>query len=307
MTKHILQSQAWNDFQRNIGRKTFYKEAKDYSYLAILEQTKLGNYLFVPYGPAADTKKGQKAGILALKELATREKAIFVRIEPLLPLSETDQKDLNLQKTKDIEPKYTRIIDLTRPEEEILADIEKRKVRYWRNYAKKGISIEISKNPTDFDALYDFYTAISKTNNFATHDKKYLKAQFEQNFTKLYVARYENQPIAAYLIYDDENTRYFTHGGADYEHRNLAAGTILVIQMILDAKKSGQKSFDMWGVCGTDDKNDPWYGFTSFKNTFGGQQVEFAGTYDLPIDTKKYRIYKNLRKINRIKRKILKK
>ena len=121
MTKHILQSQAWNDFQRNIGRKTFYKEAKDYSYLAILEQTKLGNYLFVPYGPAADTKKGQKAGILALKELATREKAIFVRIEPLLPLSETDQKDLNLQKTKDIEPKYTRIIDLTRPEEEILA------------------------------------------------------------------------------------------------------------------------------------------------------------------------------------------
>ena len=196
---------------------------------------------------------------------------------------------------------------MTRPEEEILADIEKRKVRYWRNYAKKGISIEISKNPADFDALYDFYTAISKTNNFATHDKKYLKAQFEQNFTKLYVARYENQPIAAYLIYDDENTRYFTHGGADYEHRNLAAGTILVIQMILDAKKSGQKSFDMWGVCGTDDKNDPWYGFTSFKNAFGGQQVEFAGTYDLPIDTKKYRIYKNLRKINRIKRKILKK
>lgn len=307
MPKHILQSQAWEKFQQSQGYKTFYKETKDYTYLAILRKTKLGNYLFVPYGPAADTKKGQTAGILALKELASRENAIFVRIEPLLKLEKSEEQELKLQKTKDLEPKFTRIVNLDRPEEEILADIEKRKVRYWRNYAKKGISIKISEDPKDLDALYRFYTEISKTNDFVTFDKSYLEAQLHQDFTKLYVAYFENQPIAAYLIYDDTETRYFVHGGTDYEHRNLAAGTILVIQMMLDAKNNGQKYFDMWGVAGDDDPNNPWYGFTAYKKSFGGEQIEYGGTYDLVIDAKKYKLYQNLRKINRLKRKILKK
>ena len=75
----------------------------------------------------------------------------------------------------------------------------------------------------------------------------------------------------------------------------------------LDAKKNGQKYYDFWGITTSKDKNHPWYGFTQYKKSFGGRQVDYAGTYDLPINRKKYALYSLLRPINKLKRKITRK
>ena len=80
MDKHFLQTQAWGDFQKSQNHEVFYEETEKYSFLAILDHTPLGNYLFVPYGPHAQTKKDLKTSILALKQLAARKNAIFIRL-----------------------------------------------------------------------------------------------------------------------------------------------------------------------------------------------------------------------------------
>lgn len=307
MHKHFLQTKAWGEFQESIGREVFYEDGENYSFLAILDHTPLGNYLFVPYGPAARTKRGIRAGILALKRLAAQKKAIFIRVEPLIPLTKTELKNLKLRKTKNIEPKFTQIIDLERPEEKIISEIQKEKIRHWKNHKNKNMAIKTSKNPEDIDILYNFYAETAKNNNFAPHEKKYLADQLKFDFATLYYIELNGNPVAASLVYDDENTRYYAHAAADYENRKFYGNAILVTQMILDAKKDGKKSFDLWGITPSNNPDDPWYGFTSFKKTFGGQQIEYAGTYDLPINSRRYAIYKFLRKINRLKRKIFKK
>ena len=77
--------------------------------------------------------------------------------------------------------------------------------------------------------------------------------------------------------------------------------------MIFDAKAAGKKIFDFWGITTSEDPKDPWYGFSKFKKSFGGYQIDYAGTYDLPINKVKYLAYSLLRPINKFKRKIFKK
>ena len=307
MDKHFLQTQAWGDFQKSQNHEVFYEETEKYSFLAILDHTPLGNYLFVPYGPHAQTKKDLKTSILALKQLAARKNAIFIRIEPIIKLSNSDIKSLKLQKTKDIEPKHTQIINLDRPETEILAEIQKEKVRHWRNHKNKKMVVKTTQDPTKIDILYNFYAQTAKNNHFIPHDRKYLADQLAQKFATLYYIELDGEPIAASIIYDDKTTRYYAHAAADYEHRRFYGNAILVIQMIIDAKAAGKKSFDLWGVTPSKDPNDSWFGFTSFKKSFGGTEVEYAGTYDLPINPAKYAIYKILRQVNLKIRKIIKK
>ena len=111
---------------------------------------------------------------------------------------------------------------------------------------------------------------------------------------------------AAALVYDYDGVRYYAHAAADYEHRKLRAGTVLLVQMILDAARAGQQTFDFWGITTSTDPEHPWAGFTQYKKSFGGRQVDYAGTWDLPLNKRKYQLYKTLRQVNLRVRKLRK-
>ena len=115
-----------------------------------------------------------------------------------------------------------------------------------------------------------------------------------------------SQVIAAALVYDYDGVRYYAHAAADYEHRKLRAGTVLLVQMILDAARAGQQTFDFWGITTSTDPEHPWAGFTQYKKSFGGRQVDYAGTWDLPLNKHKYQLYKTLRQVNLRVRKLRK-
>ena len=92
---------------------------------------------------------------------------------------------------------------------------------------------------------------------------------------------------------------------ADMDYKRLPATIALLVEAIFDAKENGIKYFDFWGIAPDDaPKSHPWYGFTKFKKSFGGQPVHFAGTYDIVENPAKYHLYQLTRKINRIRRRI---
>jgi lipid II:glycine glycyltransferase (peptidoglycan interpeptide bridge formation enzyme) len=63
-------------------------------------------------------------------------------------------------------------------------------------------------------------------------------------------------------------------------------------EVIKFGKSLGLKTFDMWGSLGPDAKEtDQGYGFTRFKQGYGGQLVQFTGTYDLVVNSDLYKIY----------------
>ncbi len=316
MYEHFLQSETWKSYEELEGKTVFVEKGEDYHFLAVLEKTKLGNYLSLPYGPSLskeNPKAAFKHALAALQKLAEAHSCFFLRLEPTFAFDASWLESEGLVKSKDIDPAHTWLLRLDdKSEDDLLKGMESRKVRYWRNCAKKNISLRTSKNPEEITILTNFLKTLGEKDSFTPQTESHLKNQLKSGFATLYVAELTDEsnpipvPIAAALIYDYEDTRYYMHAATDFEHRNLMAGTIILIQMILDAKADGKRFYDFWGITTSEDKNHPWYGFTQYKKSFGGFEVDYSGTWDFPLNKRKYSLYKKVRKANRLLRKISK-
>jgi len=296
----ITQSREWQQLQNDLKELSFFEESADFQYLAILKKTPTGNYLYCPYGPIAETPENFKKALKSLKELAKRENAIFIRIEPQNPQF---LKNLpkTAQKSTDLNPKETWALDLTGTDDDLKAKLPSRLLRYYKNREKQGITIEISHNPDDIKYLLDLQKSLAKEKGISTFSENYLKTELKQPFATLYLVKHNGEIIAAGLIFDDGTTRYNLQGAQSEEGRKLHATGILTIQLILDAKEKGQKLFDFWGIAPENaPKDHPWQGFTNFKKTFAGYEKDYAGTYDIVERPLKYRLYQILRKIRRL-------
>lgn len=321
---HFLQSHEWEIYENLEGEKTFWLEGQGWHALILLKSTPLGNYLYLPYGPALENSEKLGSALEKLKELAQENQAFFIRIEPTLPLcsegnSSTDKisfhnksekylskkqlQKLGLKKSHDIDPANTWVIDLPSTPGALLDKMEKDRVRRWRNLDKKGIKIRTSKDPEEITILSGLMQKLSSERKFNPQDENHLKNQLKAGFATLYIAELDGDPVAASLVFDYNDTRFAVHAADDPAHHNLRAGVSLTIQKMLDAQAAGKKYYDFWGITTSSNPKHPWYGFTKYKKSYAGRQVDYAGTWDLPLNHGKYAVYQILRKINRLRRK----
>ncbi len=333
----ITQSENWQKLQEALGETSFFVTGKNYQFLAILKRTKVGNYLYCPYGPVLKDKTALNDALKALRDLADEQGAIFIRIEPVFYLSPAQlaksatKLGLKLKKSHDLNPKETWLLDLAGTDDDLRAKLPSRLLRYHKSAAKKGITIETSKNPDDIAHLLKLQKALAKEKGINTFSEHYLKTELAQPFATLYLVKYQapatapatnpsTDPstdrsanpstdqgpsiIAAGLVFDDQTTRYNLQGAQSEQGRALHATGILTIQLILDAKSNGQQLFDFWGIAPDGaPSTHPWTGFTAFKKTFAGYEETHTGTYDLILKPSKYRLYGLARAIHRKVRK----
>jgi len=307
MNYHFLQSEEWQSFNKALGEKTVRVKEKDFEYLAIVKPSKLGNYLYLPYGPLLDEKSKISSLESALKTLAKTENAFFIRVEPTPFIDSQKMKELGFKKSKDLEPADTWALDLTPEKSEILTNFSQGTRTRFNTFVKKGVSVLKTKDPKFIKDLVDFQKSLSHEKKIGVFSEKYLKTELEQPFATLYVALFEEKPISASLFFDDEKTktRFYMQSGTDPEFRKLPATVAILTTALFDAKENGFKTFDFWGIAPENAKKDhPWIGFTEFKKSFGGFPIHYTGTYDYPLSQPKYKLYKSLRKANRIKRKL---
>lgn len=296
----ITQSKEWEKLQQDLNEPSFYREENNYQYLAIKKSIPGGCYLYLPYGPVAETTKDFKASLENLISLAKANDAIFIRIEPRNP-DFVRYFPKNSQKSHDLNPKETWVLDLKGTDEEYKNRLPSRLLRYYRNKEKNNITIETSKNPEDIKHLLNLQKALAKEKNISTFSEDYLKTELKQPFATLYLVKQNNQIIAAGLVFDHGNTRYNLQGAQTDGGRKLHATGILTIQLIEDARNKGLELFDFWGIAPEGaPKDHPWAGFTNFKKTFDGCEVDFAGTYDIILKPARYKVYNMMRKIRRM-------
>lgn len=303
--EHFLQSAAWEAFQKSLGRKTITESGTDWSYLAVVEKGMGNTRLYAPYGPEARYEKALEQAVTSLKQQALREGASFLRIEPTHAspalLRKLGFKPVTYQQ---LNPARTQIITLAADKDEILAQMSQNSRNLTRNYSNKGITIKSSRDPGDITILTDLMHGVAQRNGITPHSENYFRKQAEALFpleaASLYYATYENKPIAAALVYDSDNTRYYAHAAADDTYRKLSAGTALLGQIILDAKDKGLSYVDLYGIAPDSQPNHPWSGFTKFKQSFGGQAVDFAGAWDLPLKPIHYWLYRSYQTLRRM-------
>ena len=86
---------------------------------------------------------------------------------------------------------------------------------------------------------------------------------------------------------------YYPYGASRSIHRDVMASNLMMWEMIRLGKKEGCESFDMWGALGPEpNEKDPWFGFHRFKKGFGGDLMEFLGTYDLVLNSTMYTAFR---------------
>jgi len=318
----LQQTKKWQKLQSDLNETTFFEESNDYTILAIIKQTKFGKYLYLPYGPyLKNTKTAPKKALEAIKRLSNAQNAIFARIEPQVEKTADFWAKLpNIRKTTDLNPAETWVLDLAQEKSEILTHMSQGTRTRYNNFAKKGLSVEVSKNPADIKYLVDLQHTLAKTKKLALFPKITLKLSsnrilplsFSFAITPLKIR--QNRPSQCQktakssllpCFFDDDSTRYYMQSAANLDFRHLPATVALLSTALFDAKDLGLKNFDFWGIAPEDaPKTHPWYGFTEFKKSFGGHEVKYCGTYDLIFQPNRYKIYQFARQINRNLRKI---
>lgn len=296
---HFLQSKKWEAFQHSLNKKVITDKGDGWSYMALFEKGKINSRLYVPYGPTITKKGALAAALQSLKEQAKLTGATFIRIEPVGDISPNELRRHGLKRVAYIQPEATSIIDLRQPRNDILNNMSSTNRNYYNNYASKGLSIKTSTNPDDISILTNLLATVASKNKIRVQNHAYLKKQAEsliaQQAGLIYYAVYDNQPIACAFVHDSETTRYYAHAASDYEHRKLNASSILISKMMLDAQDNSMTSFDLSGIWLEPGTNKSHAGITSFKRSFGGKDVTYNGTYELPVRPLQYALYHMLR------------
>ncbi len=303
----FLQSWEWGEFQNEVGRKILrYGIEEDGKLIStftfIKKSLPMGKSYF--YCPRLDIRYWTldiENLTNKIKDLAKNENAIFLRFEPrsnpslVLPFVRGGK--LKVEKTIDVQPSKTLILNLDKSEDELLTNMHQ-KTRYNIRLAeKKGVKIvETQDFASRFDEFWSLMDQTKERDGFRLHNKEYYKKMLEINFIKLYLAEYKGKIIAGNIISFFGDTVTYIHGASSNKYRNVMAPYLLQWQVIKKAKTQGFKYYDFYGI---DEKK--WPGVTRFKRGFSGDKINYPGTFDLVFNKFWYNIYKIARAVRRLK------
>ena len=322
----FLQSVYWRKFQESVGRKTFeLNEEKENDYIAhaniITHSLPIaGKYFYIPRGPIVSEQrtvnneqyfnKNFRIFLDRLLDLAKENNIGWIRFEPngeeeLDMIKGNLPNNLKIKKSAvDMQPREILMMDISKSEDDILAQM-KQKTRYNIKLAeKKGVKIYNSREEESIEDFLRLVDITAKRDKITSHPDAYYRRMLEtipSDALKLYVAEYEGKIIAANLaLFFGKNVTYM-HGASDNDHRNLMAPYLLQWQQIVAAKKAGCERYDFGGLkTGTADNS--WSGITKFKTGFAPdtKTTKFPGSYDIILKPGKYNLYRVLQKIKRI-------
>ncbi len=316
----FLQSENWLAFQEVTGKQVRRFSSGAFSANGIIHKLPLvGAYLYVPRGPVveiqnppsvAQTLAGKqeleiKNGMRGLIEKAEAERLGWIRIEP-----QTEEILADIQRfvgkkiakaPHNMQPREIFVIDITKTEEEILAEM-KPKTRYNLRLAEKqGVRVFMTLEERYKDEFLKLITATAERKEIVPHPRAYyeqLLAALPEEMCRLFVAEYENEILAANLLITFQGTATYLHGGSSGAHRDLMAPYLLQWEQMKFAKAAGCARYDFGGVkVKTRGEGASWDGITRFKRGFAinTEPMLFPGSYDIVLNKKTYFMYDCLR------------
>jgi len=226
------------------------------------------------------------------------EKAIFLRFIPGIEKSEKFEPPKKIKKTHSHFPQATIFIDLTKSEDEILAQM-KQKGRYNIKVAQRH-GVTIHQDNAQLDKFYKIQEETAKRDGFQINDKKYYEKMLEMlgpDHAKLWIARHEGEVIAGLIATYYGDTALYYYGASSNESRNTMAPYLLQWEVMRDARAHGFTTYDLFGIAPEGAENHPWSGVTEFKKKFGGQYVEYHDAVEKVLSPFWYFIYKVYKKL----------
>ncbi len=299
---HFLQSRAWLKFQESLDQQLIFEKTDGYLWGGYKVNGRLGiTYLYVPYGPTIRNKKDLADALKSIKAKAKESGCMFARFDLAGGYDQDLFSSNGCVYFGEVQPRHTHIINLG----DELVDMKSRMSKTDRNLVNRSEKLEIEYGVSDdqkmIDMFLDLMLGTAQYKNYNAKSRTYLEKQLkfllEGKIAKIYWAKYDGKVVAGVVGVDWNGTRYYVHAGANQEIiRKIPASRGLAWYMIKDAKNLGLKHFDFYGVSPLEDKSHKWATVSSFKRSFGGDDKDFGGTWDMPLGVS-YKLYRVIKKL----------
>ncbi len=300
---NFLQSWNWGEFHKSLGHKIFrvgfYDEINLVGImLSIVEKAKRGTYLTVPGGPLINWENNEISSEFkkVIIEIAKKNNCSFVRVRPQIFDTAENSKlfsDLGfVNAPMHLHAELSNILDITKTEEELMANMRKA-TRYEIKQAQKiGIKITTSDLAKDISDFYDLQMETAKRQGFVPFSKKFLEEQFKiflaDNECVLYTAWMGETKLAqAMVIFYGQEADYH-YGASSEDGRKFPGAYLIQWEAIKEAKRRGLKRYNFWGVAPEGEKSHRFYGVSVFKRGFGGEDVAYLHARDLVLNWPRY-------------------
>ena len=307
----FMQSSWWIDFRSTCGFENFgiiLKDGKDIAGGAVVLKFSYAEdscFYYIQDGPVlpSDELMAEEVFRVILKEIEARRKTerhtvSHLRIEPRwlrLPDFVSGLRAIAPLTDPYLEARDTRCIDLSPPEEAILAQM-KPKGRYNIHLAQRhGVSIVEDTSEQGLADFQDIYEETAVRQGIAAKPPDYFQALVSlfspSHHGSIFFAGYQGVRVAtALVVYFGSRATYFFGGSRDI-HREVMAPYLLHFEIMRKAKALGHKCYDLWGIAPPNEPDHPWHNFTAFKAKFGGAEIHLVPTLDYIYDAAAYDRY----------------
>ena len=302
----IWQTKPWQEMLKKSWQVEKTIEIKTEKKIFFIEKRKVSLWEFWLFALWVDFSLLSKDFFDEVKKICKKEKALFFQIESL----DYEEKNIFLNEKwfekwyykKFITP-YTVIINLTKSEEEILAEM-KQKWRYNIRLAeKKWVEIyEAEKTDKNIKIFYDLMNETTSRDWFFWNKFDYYKIFLEElDFSKLLFADYEGKIISAWIFtyFWKEAIYYYWASTSDKNFRNLMAPYLLQWEAIKIWKKLWCEIYDFLWIASPDDENSPLLWVTDFKLKFTKDSKNVSTSFIYKHKKFKYFLIEFLRKFKK--------
>lgn len=266
--------------------------------------------LSVGYTPRGPLLSGDAAAdgllVAALTRLARRARAVFLRLEPGLAEDAPGADALHtwmllqgLRPAATIQPRSTIHVDLTPPEEAVLAAFTKGHRADIRRAERGGVQVRVG-DEGDLGAFHAIMRATGARAAFAVHSEEYYRAAWKLlgPRSRLLLAEVDGRVAAAHLVFADSRAGLYLYSGADEAGLKSGANHLLEWHAMRWAQGLGCARYDLWGIpdafgraaaapdeaaraaLEAEAQSDPLVGVYRFKKGFGGRIVRYLPAYD---------------------------
>jgi peptidoglycan pentaglycine glycine transferase (the first glycine) len=302
---HLLQSWRWGELQEGFGWTAQRRTLEAGVPLTMLVAPTLvpgRRWGYVPRGPAL-TAAGIAGALAEVTEVARNLDLAFVRIEP--ELEEGWRPPPGWSEAPATQPEHTSIIDIARPDAELLASF-KSKTRYNVRLAqRKGVEVTVSGDLAAFARLAG---ETSGRHRIQLAPESYYRELHRlmsgDGMARLYLASHEGTNLAGIMVVRFAGRATYLFGASTRAGREKMPAYLLHWHAMRDMRDAGDHEYDLWGVPPDDRPDHPWAGLWQFKSGWQGRLVTYAGAFDHPISIAVWRAHNSLSNLRRAVRRV---
>lgn len=184
-----------------------------------------------------------------------------------------------------------------RTEDEVLRGMNQLWRRNIKRAAKLGVQVSVGDPERNLAAFHDLYVHTAERDHFTPRPLTYFQKMFEvlgaedPERIRLYLAHHEGDLVAATIRVKVGGHVWYSYGASSSDKRDVRGSNAIQWQMISDAIAEKAAVYDMRGITDTLDATDPHVGLIQFKVGTGGEVVEYAGEWDLPLNRLIYKAF----------------